>query len=172
MSLQTRNAVAFALGAVILLLPADCGPYVDAIHRLELSGCPDEAFSLPDSSSAGAFRLATFEHRRRAESYRVCPGFKVYQLREDGEDRLYYYVRLNRRQTCTLDVGYGYLGTLFEGPSEAVEKRRTPWVETVAELVMQSSDVAPRIPAASVARLDSDERRAEWCEISAGAEEE
>jgi hypothetical protein len=103
--------------------------------------------------------LSNADDSKEAEGYAPCPGLKVYHLVENGSERLYYYVRLNRGTYCTLDVGYGYIG----GQSEYIERRTTPWVKAVAELVLDASGVTPSVPATKVDRLESDEERNQWC---------
>jgi len=88
-----------------------------------------------------------------------CPGFTVYHLTLNGKERLFYHVRLNRRQSCTLDVSYGYQSSDL-GYNRRVEDEFMPWVEAVARLAVAGSGVVPVIPADAVTRLRSyDEER-------------
>lgn len=157
--LTRKKTPAFGLCFVILLLPADCASDVTLVHHFELSSCPGESFSLPTSVDQAPYKLSGVGGFQKAEHYRLCPGFTPYHLRENNKDRLWYHVRLNRSESCSLDVGYMYAGER----SETVEERHRPWVEAVARLVTQGSDAQLRVPAARVQRFDSYEAVKEWC---------
>lgn len=155
-----KKAAAIALCSLVLALPADCGPQVTVVHRFELQSCPDDAFSLPDSVRQGPYRLSSHVQRLNP----VCPGFKAYDLLENDKDRLFYYVRLNRRPSCSLDVAYAYLGDLSGRPEDRrKESDKRAWVQVVAQLVAQDSVVARKVPAVSMERFTTDRDRKRWC---------
>lgn len=154
-----KETPALGLSFVILALPTDCGSRVTAVHHFQLSSCPEEAFALPSAADQAPYELSEVGGLQKAEHYRICPGFTAYHLRENNKDRLWYHVRLNRSEFCSLDVGYTYAGER----SEIVEERHRPWVEAVARLVTKGSDAQPRVPAVRVERFHSYEAVKEWC---------
>lgn len=160
------QTMAFAVCSLILLTAQDCGPPAHVVQRFELPSCPDSGFSLPDVIDQPPYRLSAAGDDPQAETYPMCPGFEVYHLLENGQGRFYYRTRLNRRSSCSLDIGYSYLG----GSPSFNRRRMTqfePWVEVVAQLVMQDADIVPSLPATATEIFDADENTREWCERAA-----
>ena len=158
---------AVGLCSAILLTAQDCGQSVNVVQRFQLPICPSEGFALPDSALRAPYRLTEVHERTRPErsdyGYALCPGFRIYHLRENNSERGYYRVRLNGGPSCSLDVGYGYVGSRKgSGRLDWLEVRTKPWVEVVAQLLVQDSTMAASIPAPTTEAF-SDEAFTTWC---------
>lgn len=80
---------------------------------------------------------------------------------DPGQDGI--YVRLNRGLACSLDVVLRY--------DDSIEDEPTQWAEVVAQLVMESSEIQPNVPAVSKGKLGFREDYKIWCSRTAGRAE-
>jgi hypothetical protein len=151
--LHRKIAALSALSFVMLGAESTCGtPYV--LHHFDLSSCPGDTFALPDTVEASGGRY-------KAEgSQPPCDGLRVYVSRNSA-----LLVKLNRRPSCTLDVGYQYKVVLGESQADLrkYEEEQTPAVEAMAQLVMRGSNTAPRLPATTIEHFDSPSKFQSWC---------
>jgi hypothetical protein len=155
---RSRRAATVVSCLFIMGLSPHCPKQEYVKYESDLQGCPDEAFSLPDTVAQGEYRLSTASREPRPQ----CPGFKLYDLLEDrtgfatpdlGQRGV--YVRLERREPCRLHV------VLVSVPERGWEP--TQWAEVIAQLVMQDSMGQPRVPAAARVELGSREAFKQWC---------
>ncbi len=89
------------LSFLIPLQAQDCpgGASKYVVYHFELPSCPKDTFALPYSGAEAAYKVSVVEN-----SSAWCPGFTGYTLFENGKERMQPAVRLNRGQSCSLDV--------------------------------------------------------------------
>lgn len=152
-------------------LAPSCGKSVTVFHQFDLQACPEESFSLPSSVDQAPYHLSMVRPSSKYKNTR-CPGYKLYELRDTTrpKESSFFYIRINRGPSCSLDVGYRYLGPTSGEPAPRIEERETPLVGVVAELLLKGSTVVLKVPAAKVERLQSEAQR-ERCMRSADQSE-
>ncbi|HEX6748712.1 MAG TPA: hypothetical protein VF092_15550 [Longimicrobium sp.] len=188
--MTVARKAALLCGASLLLLGAqfDCWGAVDAYDRYPLSRCPDSAFALPAAIDLPPYRFTKGGERARhwwssPPPTARCNGFAVYTLgraREfppgadslSGPAAIYQAdVRLNRGPSCSLDVGYGYLGAPHRlGPAEDRARegaRDIRWSAAIARGVVAGTGIEVH-PSAEPHRFTDWKERDRWCAASAG----
>jgi len=155
-----KRAALFVSCAVLLAQSTDCPGSGYVLYRFELKGCPDEAFSLPDSVAEPPYTIwSTTPGRGRPE----CPGYQIYEFLQKAKESprgtgpTPFYVRLKRGQYCSVEVAVRVIGS-------AETYRELPEPDVVARLVIQGSGVPrPAFAAVSTRKLGSTKDFKRWC---------
>ena len=146
-----------ALSLALLLQAQDCpgGAATYRVPHYQLPECPSAGFALPDSALAQPFAIFAL---RRSKGF--CAGFQGYALREDGKKRIELAARLNRGQTCSVDIMYSYAPGQAR-PTHVAELGA--WATTVAQMVMATSGTSPNVPPSGIDTFVSYEQVRDWC---------
>jgi hypothetical protein len=126
------------------------------VYRFDLPACPTSAFALPDSVGELSNRFTAV---RTGEL--MCPRSMFYE----ASGKTFFNVRLNRGQSCSLDVGYKYLtrSPLTEEDMRRYEKELGPSVDNLARLIIGNAGVTPPVGKPRVERFETAEELNTWC---------
>ena len=163
--LSGSRLLSFVSYSVLLTSPPDCAAkYEYVFHHFDLPTCPRREFFLPTSVTQLPYELTPGQpHSWSTPTPSLCPGFKVYNLRQSGDqgpalpEEQAINVRINRGSSCSLDVGYIY------APSLQRSERFARSATIVANLVMQGSGVSPSDTAVKTERLATTKDLRRWC---------
>lgn len=131
------------------------------IHRLQLQGCPDQPFSLPQVVNRVPYKLSS--HVPQVYSRPFCREFRVYALTEGQALPTYFHVRLSRGVPCALDIAYGYVSR-NEYDNQQYDDSIQPLLSIAADMLLHGSGATPVGPAFQVYAFDSFKGLRKWCE--------